>query len=178
MTMMMIMTMVTGDGAKPRACDLGSRQDREDPGFPRRSQVWTFFFFFNLILIYFNCPIQGSTLGRAGTWVGTLVGWTEQERRFRSGSKCSTDQTSGSRVASDSDQAWTLGLSSENFLHLHWPLQVTSTCCCAPTPPSLPSTTFSYQSRCLWVHYLWYGHKYPISCDIDMSVTETTIFCT
>merc|ERR1712210_395992 len=28
-----------GDGAKPLACDLGPRQDREDPGLPRRSQV-------------------------------------------------------------------------------------------------------------------------------------------
>ena len=30
----------------------------------------------------------------------------------------------------------------------------------------------------LWVHYLWYGHKwtYSITCDMDMSVTDTTIF--
>ena len=57
--------------------------------------------------------VLGSTLGPVGTLVGRLRGWTGPGRRFPSGSRCSTGQTSGWKDASASDPVWTLGPFSE-----------------------------------------------------------------
>ena len=143
------------------------------------------FFFFNLIFNFFQLSYSRFNLG-SGRHLGRNVGWMDGTGKEVSLWQQMLDRPNfwvegciGLRPSLDTRPVqWKLSPSPVTPAS-EWPLTVTSTCCSAPTPtPSLPSTTFSYQSRCLWVHYLWYGHKYPISCDIDMSVTETTIFCT
>ena len=109
---------------------------------------------------------SGSTLVPAATSVARLPGWTGLGRKSRCGSRCWTGPTSGWRAASDSGQAWTLGLNSDldpNLCQPVWPL----------TPPLLflltsllhSVTRASAASGCITCdtdleldvsHYLWY----------------------
>ena len=75
---------------------------------------------------------SGSTLVPAATSVARLPGWTGRGRRSRCGSRCWTDPTSGWRDASDSGQAWTLGLNSD--LDPQVPTSVTSNSSSALSP--------------------------------------------